>query len=46
MGYYLRDWPQVLRASIELVRMGFGMDWFRTMHSAWLVLHANQLWAP
>ena len=46
MGYYLRNWPQVLRASIGLVRQGFGMDWFRTLHGAWLVLRANQLWAP
>ena len=46
VGYYLRQWPQFLRASIGLVRMGFGMDWFRTLHGAWLVLRANQLWAP
>jgi hypothetical protein len=36
----------VLRASIGLVRAGFGMDWYRTLHGAWLVLRANQLWAP
>jgi hypothetical protein len=46
VGYYLRKWPQVLRASVGLVRAGFGMDWFRTLHGAWLVLRANQLWAP
>jgi hypothetical protein len=46
VGYYLRKWPQVLRASIGLVRAGFGMDWYRTLHGAWLVLRANQLWAP
>ncbi len=46
VGYYLRRWPQVLIASIGLVRVGFGMDWFRTLHGAWLVLRANQLWAP
>jgi hypothetical protein len=46
VGYYLRNWPQVLRASIGLVREGFGMDWYRTVHGAWLVLRANQLWAP
>jgi hypothetical protein len=45
-GYYLRKWPQVLRASVGLVRVGFGMDWYRTLHGAWLVLRANQLWAP
>ncbi len=46
VGYYLRRWPQVLTASIGLVRQGFGLDWYRTMHGAWLVLRANQLWAP
>ena len=46
VGYYLHKWPQVLRAYIGLVRLGFGMDWFRTLHGAWLVLRANQLWAP
>jgi hypothetical protein len=46
VGYYLRDWPGVLRASIGLVRAAFGMDWVRTLHGAWLVLRANQLWAP
>ena len=46
VGYYLRRWPQVLVASVGLVRAGFGMDWTRTVHGAWLVLRANQLWAP
>jgi hypothetical protein len=46
VGYYLRRWPQVLVASVGLVRSGFGMDWVRTLHGAWLVLRANQLWAP
>jgi hypothetical protein len=46
VGYYLRRWPQVLVASVGLVREGFGMDWVRTLHGAWLVLRANQLWAP
>ena len=45
VGYYLRRWPQVLAASVGLVRAGFGMDWIRTLHGAWLVLRANQLWA-
>jgi len=46
VGYYLHRWPQVLTASIGLVRAGFGMDWYRTLRGAWLVLRANQLWAP
>jgi hypothetical protein len=46
VGYYLRQWPRVLIASVGLVRVGFGMGWLRTLHGAWLVLRANQLWAP
>ncbi len=46
VGYYQRRWPQVFRASIGLIRAGFGMDWYRTMHGAWLLLRASQLWAP
>jgi hypothetical protein len=45
-GYYQRRWFQVLAASVGLVRRGFGMNWYRTLHGAWLVLRANQLWAP
>jgi len=46
VGYYLRRWPQVLVALVGMVRVGFGMDWRRTLHGAWLVLRAAQLWAP
>jgi hypothetical protein len=46
VGYYLRQWPRVLMASVGLVRVGFGMNWYRTLLGAWLVLRANQLWAP
>ncbi len=46
MGYYRRDWTGVLRASVGLIRAGFGMSWPRTLRGAWLVLRANQLWAP
>jgi hypothetical protein len=46
VGYYLRRWPRVLAASVGLVRAGFGMNWRRTLHGAWLVFRANQLWAP
>ena len=31
---------------VRLIRMGFGMDWYRTLHAAWLALRAIQLWAP
>jgi len=46
VGYYLRQWPRVLIASVGLVRVGFRMNWYRTLYGAWLVLRANQLWAP
>jgi len=46
VGYYLRRWLRVLIASVGLVRAGFGMGCFRTLYGAWLVLRANQLWAP
>lgn len=46
VGYYLRQWARMLIAAVGLVRVGFGMDWFRTLHGAWLVLRATQLWAP
>ena len=46
VGYYQRRWLQVLRALIGLVRMGFGMDWYRTLYGAWLMMRASQMWAP
>src|SRR5580693_10687046 len=46
VGYYLRQWRQVLMASVGLVRVGFGLGWYQTLRGAWLVLRANQLWAP
>ena len=44
--YYRREWGKLLLASIGLVRAGFRMRWDRTLYGAWLVLRANQLWAP
>ena len=46
VAYYRRDWRGVLVASVGLVRAGFRMRWDRTLYGAWLVLRANQLWAP
>ena len=46
VGYYLRKWPQVLAALAGLVREGFGMDWYRTLYGAWLLLRASQLSRP
>jgi hypothetical protein len=41
VGYYLRRWPQVLIALVRLVRTGFGMDWYRTLYGAWLLLRSQ-----
>ena len=46
MTYYRREWVRFLVLSVRVVRSTFGMDWIRTVHGAWLVLRANQLWAP
>jgi hypothetical protein len=46
VGYYRRDWPKVLRASVGLTRHMFGMSWPATLIGAWYVLRANQQWAP
>ena len=44
--YYRRKWGAFLIASIALVRAAFRMNWPRTLVGAWLVLRANQKWAP
>jgi hypothetical protein len=46
VGYYRHNWYQALTAFAGLIRLGFGMDWCRILHAAWLVLRAIQLWAP
>jgi hypothetical protein len=44
--YYRRKWGAFLVASVRLVRAAFRMSWRRTLAGAWLVLRANQKWAP
>lgn len=44
--YYRREWFKFLRAAIALTRHTFGLPWPQTLWGAWLVLRANQLWAP
>lgn len=46
IGYYRREWFRVLAASVGLVRCGFALPWPKTLWGAWLVLRANQRWAP
>ena len=44
--YYRHEWLAFLTASVGLVRAAFGMSWPKTLLGAWLVLRANQVWAP
>lgn len=46
VGYYRREWPKVLYAAVGLTRQTFGLPWPQTLRGAWLVLRANQVWAP
>lgn len=46
VGYYRSEWGRVLQCSVGMVHEGFGMSWPRTIQGAYLVLRANQLWAP
>jgi hypothetical protein len=44
--YYRHEWVPFLRAAVGLTRHTFGLPWPQALHGAWLVLRANQLWAP
>jgi hypothetical protein len=44
--YYRREWAKFLWAAISVTRHTFGLSWPATLYGAWLVLRANQLWAP
>ena len=44
--YYRRKWAAFLIASVALVHAAFRMSWRDTLRGAWLVLRANQKWAP
>jgi len=46
VAYYRREWLRFLRAAVLLTRHTFGLPWPSTLYGAWLVLRANQLWAP
>lgn len=45
-SYYRHEWARFLRASVGMVAAGFGMNRRDTLRGAWLVLRANQAWAP
>jgi hypothetical protein len=44
--YYRRQWGRFLAAALGLTRQAFGLSWPATIRGGWLVLRANQLWAP
>jgi hypothetical protein len=46
VAYYRREWACFLRSATALTRHTFGLPWPQTLWGAWLVLRANQLWAP
>ena len=46
VAYYRREWPAFLRAAIRLTHHTFGLNVPATLYGAWLVLRANQRWAP
>jgi hypothetical protein len=46
VAYYQRRWGTFLRAALGLVRAGFGLSALATLKGAWLVMRANQAWAP
>lgn len=46
VAYYRRDWLVFMRSAVALTRHTFGLSWRSTIRGAWLVLRANQLWAP
>ncbi len=46
VSYYRRQWILFLRSAVGLTRHTFGLPWPATLWGAWLVLRANQLWAP
>lgn len=46
VAYYRREWFAFLRSAVRLTRHTFGLSWPATIWGSWLVLRANQLWAP
>jgi hypothetical protein len=46
VAYYRRRWLTFLRAAFGLTRESFGLSWPATLRGGWLVLRANQVWAP
>ena len=46
VAYYRREWLAFLRSGVRVSRHVFGLSWKATIQCSWLILRANQLWAP
>jgi hypothetical protein len=46
VAYYRRDWLTFVRSGVRVSRHVFGLSWKATIQCSWLILRANQLWAP
>lgn len=46
VAYYRRDWLAFLGSGVRVSRHVFGLSWKATIQCSWLILRANQLWAP
>lgn len=46
VAYYRREWVTFLRSAVAVTHHTFGLPWRSTIRGAWLVMRANQLWAP
>lgn len=46
IAYYRHKWLSFLRSALAVTRHAFGLPWPSTLYAAWLVLRANQQWAP
>jgi hypothetical protein len=46
VAYYRRNWLRFLICALRVSRHAFGLSWKATIQCSWLVLRANQLWAP
>jgi hypothetical protein len=46
VAFYRRDWLAFLRSGVRVCRHVFGLSWKATIQCSWLILRANQLWAP
>ena len=44
--YYRHEWLRFLGAALARTRHTFALSWPATLWGAWLVLRANQAWAP